>query len=653
METSAKYINIGIIAHVDAGKTTVTEQMLYKSGAIKNAGKVDRGTSQTDWLDVEKERGISVRSASASFTYNNINVNLIDTPGHIDFASEVERVFPAMDCAILVISAVEGIQGHTETLWSSLRNNKIPCICFINKCDRAGSNVESVIKEIKNELAPSTISINNITGEGTNGVITNGYKEFKNHLYRESIIETIAENDDDLLEKYLEFGKVDNGQVFRSIRKQIADSIITPIIIGSAKFDQGIDHLMDFITNYFTIPECDPNASVKGIVYKVDHDQSKVRYASVRLFDGTLKNRDLIVIGGKERKITHIKKQSGIELIDTGILTAGDTGVIYGIPDIIAGQQIGTDNALINKADIATPMLIIDVIPEIDKDYSSLVEAMHILTDEDPKIDLEWLKDERKLHIKIIGLIQLEVLKATLLSRFYLNVKFGKPTVIYKETPSRSFIAYEAYTMPKPCWAVVRFKVEPLERGSGVQYNSEAGVNEIAIRYQQEVERTIPNALKQGILGWEVTDIKITLIGDEDHNVHSRAGDFAVATHMALMKGFNDNGMKLLEPILNYTIRAKEEKLGNIVSSLSHMRAEIGVPEIIDDQFVLKGTVPVATSLELPTKIAALTGGKGSYSSSFNSYKECDIELGETTDYRGINPLDRAKYILKARKALQ
>ncbi len=206
--------------------------------------------------------------------------------------------------------------------------------------------------------------------------------------------------------------------------------------------------------------------------------------------------------------------------------------------------------------------------------------------------------------------------------------------------------------MPKPCWAVVRFKIEPGARNSGIKYNSIVGVNRIAGRYQNEIERTIPQALLQGPLGWEVTDLNITLIGDEDHNIHSRAGDFAVATPMAIMKGLKESGTKLLEPILEYSITANEDKLGSIVGSLTQLRAEIGIPTIENEKFSLTGKIPVATSIDYSTKFSSLTGGKGKFATKFHGYKECRIELGETTPFRGVNPLDRAKYILKARKAI-
>lgn len=655
MNEQNKFTNIGIVAHVDAGKTSITELFLLKSGVIRSIGSVDKGTSQTDWLTVEKERGISVRSASTSFKWNNYNVNLIDTPGHVDFSSEVERAMKALDCAILVISAVEGVQGHTLTLWNALQKAKIPTILFINKIDRAGSNVDDVVKEIRKEMTTSFILMQSVENEGNNDADINNLVKINSvDIPDDEIIEKIINNDDRLLENYLEGIPVNPLEIYDSFKAQIANNQLTPIFLGSAKFDIGIDELLNAITEYMPVANGDASQPLSGVVYKIEHDNTVGKIASVRLLDGTIKNRDIINVGasGTEHKVTQIRKFQGQKHTDINELSAGDTAGICGLTSAKAGDVIGLIEQNTEPISLNEPMLTVKVLPSKDDDYSSLVSAMHILSDEDPTMDLIWLKDERELHIKILGIMQLQILKSIMSERFNVDVIFGKPTVIYKETPATSMIAFEEYTMPKPCWAVVRFKIEPAELGSGVEYSSEVGVNSIAIRYQQEIERAIPLALEQGSLGWEVCDLRITLIGDEDHNIHSRAGDFTVATQMAIMKGLVENGSKLLEPILEYTISAQEDKLGVIVSSLTQLRAEIGIPSIDNDKFTLTGTIPVATSLEYSTKFSSLTGSKGKYTTKFHSFRECALDMGETTPYRGVNPLDRAKFILKARKAL-
>jgi ribosomal protection tetracycline resistance protein len=651
MSNDNKFINVGIVAHVDAGKTSITEHFLHKSGIIRSIGSVDKGTSQTDWLAVERERGISVRSASASFKWNNININLIDTPGHIDFSSEVERSLRALDCAILVVSAVEGVQAHTENLWLALRKIDIPTIIFINKVDRIGADTISVIQEIKNELSSNIVCLQSVKNEASNKVeISDILKENNDEL-----IESVVNNDEDLMERYLNDETISRQDLQKSLISQIHENILFPVLFGSAKFDKGIDELLEAITQLMPLAKGDATSPLSGVVFKIEHDKTIGRIASVRLFSGSIKNRDTIFIASqnKEEKISQIRKLQGQKYEDIGELSAGDTAAICGLNSIRAGDIIGSADDVNINVSLNTALLTVKVEPEKNEDFSELVRAMHMLTDEDPTIDLLWLKDERELHIKIMGLIQLEILESVLMERFKLKVNFGSPTVIYKETPKASVIGYEEYTMPKPCWAVVRFKIEPTERGSGIVYSSEVGVNKIAIRYQQEVERTIPLALKQGILGWEVTDLKITLIGDEDHNIHSRAGDFAVATPMGIMNGLKEIGTILLEPMLEFTITAPDQTLGKIASGLTLLRAEFGNPEIENEKFSLSGKIPVASSLDYSAKLSSITGGKGKFKTKFSCYRECPIELGATTEFRGISPLDRAKYILKARKAIQ
>ena len=656
MSITRKTINIGIVAHVDAGKTSITEMFLYKSGAIRSPGSVDKGTSQSDSLAVERERGISVRSTSASFEWNQFKINLIDTPGHVDFSAEVERSLRALDCAILVLSAVEGVQAHADTLWKALQKIHIPTLIFINKIDRMGADTDSVISEIKKELSRNIVLMQSVQHEGSNDahIIDMSGTDAAGKL-SEDFTESILNNDEALMNKYLNNDSLPVEDIRKSMIDQVHDNTLFPVLFGSAKFDIGIRELLDAITRYMPETKADTNAAVSGIVYKVEHDKTIGRIASVRLYRGSLKTRDTVFNASqnKEEKISQIKKLRGQKYENTGTLFAGDIAALGGLGGVRAGDIIGTEEGINAAVSLHAPLLTVNILPEKPEDYSALVKAMQMLTDEDPLIDLIWLKDERQLHIKLMGLIQLEVLENILQERFRLNVTFGKPSVIYKETPAASGEGYEAYTMPKPCWAVVRFKIEPGDRGSGVVYHSEVGVNSIAKRYQHEIERTIPLALKQGIHGWEVTDVKITLTGGEHHNIHSRAGDFVVATPMAIMNGLKDTGTTLLEPMLAFTITGPEDSLGRIISGLTQLRADVGNPFLSDDKFSLSGTIPVATSLDYAAKLSALTGGKGKLATRFSGYRECPLELGAVTPFRGISPLDRSKYILKARKAIQ
>ena len=297
-------------------------------------------------------------------------------------------------------------------------------------------------------------------------------------------------------------------------------------------------------------------------------------------------------------------------------------------------------------------LLTVQVEPGNASEINALIDALQILNNEDPDLQFEYLKEEQELHINIRGKVQEEILQSIIKTRFSLDVKFLEPTVIYKETPTIASEGYVRYWMPKPCWAIMKFKIEPAQRGSGVEYNSTVGVNDVKQQYQNDVAKTIPTALKQGILGWQVDDVKITLTEGEDHEMHTKSNDFAIATPMGIMEGLTHSESTLLEPILSFRISAPEENLGVLVSELIKLRAELESPVIENGQCKLKGEIPLATSINFPIKLSSLTSGKGKIISKFSAYKSCDKSLGKTRDFKGISPLDTAKYILKARKAL-
>ena len=656
MGETSKIINLGILAHVDAGKTSITEHLLFKAGVIRSLGSVDKGTSQTDWLPIEKERGISVRAASASFVWNDTQINIIDTPGHIDFSAEVERVMPALDAAILVVSAAEGIQPHTETLWLAAKALQLPILVFVNKIDRDGVDLMRLKEDMKDLLSQDLIFIQQVEQEGTQKAkVHNKLENKETYKAVSALAEQIISGNDQLLEHYLNGKAVNFDMLINALRFQFQSRHTFPVLYGSAKFDRGIEALLNWIVRLMPLANGDPEKPLSGIVFKVEHDDRLGRIASVRLFDGTLKNRDNVVISGLQhmKKLSQIRKLTGQKHTDTGILLAGDIGAITGLSDVKAGDWLGESRENFSPVSLNSALLTIQVFSEQEADYPALVSALQQLCDEDPTLDLLWLRDERALHIRIMGLIQLEILQAILLERFNINARFDEPQVIYKETPVATGEGYDAYTMPKPCWAVVRFRIEPAVSGSGVLYQSEVGVNDIAAKYQHEIERAIPQVIRQGPQGWELTDLKITLIAGEDHVMHSRPGDFTIATHLAMMSGLQQIGTKLLEPVLNYTITAPEIYLGKIVSSLTQMRASFESPEIIKDNCIITGSIPLATSMDYSVKLLALTGGKGKFSSRFSNYAECPEGEGKSTPYRGVSPLDRSKFILKARKALQ
>jgi ribosomal protection tetracycline resistance protein len=644
--------NIAIFAHVDAGKTSITEQLLYHSGTIRTLGSVDSGNTQTDTLEVEKQRGITVNSSIISFQWDNCKINLIDTPGHIDFSSETQKAFLAIDSAIVVISAVEGIQAQTENLINLLIQNKKPFLIFINKIDRIGSDIEEIITELHSELKLNTFPLQSIQNEASNDVkIQLNWNNNIDNLDN-SLIEKIVEHNEELLNDYFE-GKTIPFKILNSKLISLThQQKIIPVFMGSAKYNLGIDLLLNGIESYLPNPKI-TNKELSGIIFKTFH-QKDGKWLVIRLFSGEIQTRTSILNASQNHteKVSMIKSitLNNSKIVDT--IQAGDIALIKGVNHAKPGDFIGEMPKISFDNTLSKPLLSVQVIPNNSADVNKLVEALNILHNEDPDLDFFFIKEEREFHIKIHGNIQKEILQSLLKSRFNLEVSFSNPTVIYKETPTAISEGYVRYWMPKPCWAIMKFKIEPLKTGKGIQYESIISVNDVKKQYQNDVKKTIPTALKQGVLGWEVDDIKITLIEGEDHEMHTKSNDFAIATPMGIMDGLSKAKMTLLEPVLSFKIKTPEQYIGNIQSELVKLRAKITLSEALENKVIIAGEIPLATSLEFPIKLSSITSGKAKLNTKFLKYQKCDSSLGKTRDFKGISPLDTAKYILKARKAL-
>lgn len=647
--TPDRIYNIGIFAHVDAGKTTLTEQFLYLSGALRKAGSVDTGTAQTDWLPIERERGISVRAASVSFSYDNRRINLIDTPGHTDFAGEAERSLTAIDGAILVLSAVEGVQSHTENLWRALYEAKKPVLLFINKIDRAGSRFDALCEEIPRVLAfrdERLLKMSEVSGEGGGNcaVQTAGG-------LREGIIDLVSEYDDTLAERYLSGEVLSEKTLSDALASGVRIRKIIPVFAGSAQKAVGADMLLEAAVTLLPPASERQTDTLSATVFKIEHDKTMGKIAHVRLFGGELHARDAVKTRSGEEKISQIRKYSGQKYTDAGVVTAGDIAVLCGVDALRAMDTIGAGGVL--SPHLANPFLSVKVSPETDAELMPLLAAVRELSDEDPLLDCKWEKTEREILISCTGKIQLEVLAALLVERYGLRAVFSEPSVIYKETPSKAGYGYEAYTMPKPCWAVVRFLFEPLPRGAGVVYDGgRIPSNTCFYKYQEHIRRSFFANLEQGLLGWEVTDFKATLVDAQHHTIHTHPLDFFVATPMAIMDGLRNTGTTLLEPYLRIRLSADAEFLGKVIGDVTMMRGTFDAPVIHGDGFTLEASVPAASSLDYPVRFASLTHGKGVFFSNFDGYRDCPPELGKTARRRGPNPLDRSKWILYARGAM-
>ncbi len=641
--------NIGIVAHVDAGKTTITENFLFLGGTIRQKGSVDNGSAVTDSLPIEKERGISVRSASNSFFWQDHQINIVDTPGHADFFGEVDRVLGVLDGAILVISAVEGLQASVYVLWEALRHLNIPAIAFVNKIDRPGSDYHQIISNLEGEFGVKTFCINAPESEGSDDcklldLLTS---------MTEKNLEGLASLDEEFMEEYLDEKEIDKTRLNTLIKKYTASGELLPVFCGSAKLDKGMEELMQGIIDY--IPEAgqDVKGELSAKIFKIEHDKLLRRVAHVRMFSGILKNRDLVynLSLNKEEKIAQIRRNRAHKSEDSGEIKAGDIGIVSGFTDARPGDVLGRKPLVKANNSLQNPVLLVKVKPVKKEEIQKLADALTELNTEDPLLDFQWFREDQEFQLKLMGGMQKEILTGILRNRFGVEAEFETPTVIYKETPARSASGYVEYTMPKPCWAVMKFEVEALPLGSGLQFVSKVRVDDIQRKYQNEVEATVPKTLQQGIKGWEVTDLKVTLTEGEDHTIHSRPGDFILATAMGVMRTLKNADTNLLEPVYDFVLVFPEEHLGTISSDLTQMRGDFETPDFSGEMVKLKGKVPVATSLDYPIRISSLTSGRAQIRFTFGGYQSCTNAQGQTREYKGINPLDESLWILHNRGA--
>ncbi len=632
--------NIGIFAHVDAGKTTLSEQLLLHAGAIRTGGSVDRGTAHTDTLPVERRRGISVKATCVSFSWKGVQVNLIDTPGHVDFSAEVERSLWALDAAILIVCAVEGVQPQTEVLFEAMREQGLPVLFFLNKTDREGADVERVTGQIRRMLSNHAALLNE----------------------EEMLAEIISDTDDDFMERFLEGEAFSQEELLERFREAAREGQAYPILCGSALKDEGIEPVLDGIVDFF--PEPANAESLCGVVFAAQQDRIHGRGVWVRLFGGKLESREVVQlpagidpVTGEERMAAHkITQIHGVDKNNVPQLSAGEIGVVYGLGNIPIGHVFGDAgrmNRAVEPGKLRTPLITVQAVPVKAEEMQALRAACEMLSGEDPLLQVQYIKSLNELHLQVMGMIQLEILQELLQTRFSLEVSFGRPAIIYKETIAQKCEGFVAYTMPKPCWAILKFELEPGPRGSGVTFSSKVPVKDIMARYQHQVEQAIPLALSQGRLGWQVTDVRITLVDGNHHLIHTHPLDFIVATPMAIQDGLVKGGSTLLEPILKVRFLLPSECAGRVMSDVVQMRGEVLDSFSDGERVILNALVPVQTSLDYSVTLASATSGRGAMSVRLHGYRECPLELGATTKRRNVDPLDQSKYILAARSALE
>ncbi len=663
--------NLGILAHVDAGKTTLTEQLLYTSGVIRDLGSVDDGTTRTDSMPIERARGISVRSATASLTWNGENINIIDTPGHVDFAGEVERCLEALDFAILVISAPDGIKAHTENLLNALSQIELPRLIFINKLDRAGADSKAIISELNRISGQKTVymPLFDVFDEASDSLKISA-KDFAR-----TATEALAEFDETAQEAFLLDVTLSDKMINDKLLKAISECKITPVLCGCAKKGIGVKELLDFITAYMPHSGYKETEQTSGIIFKIDHDKTMGKIAHVRMFGGKLQNRDQVNVlspdmqshtvsedsdeaipveeENTQDKISQIRKAMGSRFTDSGVVTSGDIAAICGLTRAKVGRYVGSVTPSKRFA-FTHPLLRVKATPCDDASdaLSKLAHALKELSDEEPYIDAKWENGQSEIVLNLTGSIQSEILKSLLEERYSLKADFSAPTVIYRETPAKKGTGIGVYTMPKPCWAIVNFMFEPMPRGYGVSYHGRIPNNQLFYRYQSHIHRSFYSCLEQGLHGWEVTDFKCTLIGGEHHTIHTHPLDFFVATPMAFMNALENCGSTLLEPLMQMRIVAPSELSGKLITEIVRGGGEYEPPFIRDDTMTIESIVPFANFMDFPTRLASISSGRAVCSTQFYGWRECPLTDDKICARRGVDPRDRSKWILWARGAL-
>ncbi|MCW6093139.1 TetM/TetW/TetO/TetS family tetracycline resistance ribosomal protection protein [Clostridium sporogenes] len=602
---------IGILAHVDAGKTTFAEQILYHTKSIKNRGRVDHKNSFLDNHKIEKERGITVFSEQGTFNYKDSTYYLIDTPGHMDFSSEMERAIQVMDYAVIIISGVEGIQGHTETVWNLLRKHNIPVLFFINKIDRVGANAENVIEDIKLNFTKKAFLID---------------KSLNSDELSSELIEFIADQDEYLLEKYLE-DKYDEELWLKFMKKLIKKTELFPCFIGSALQDIGIE---DFLENLHVLTYTEYNEEEKfsGRVYKIRYDEQNNRVTYIKALSGSLKVKDEIALPNIENdfceKVNEIRIYNGNKYINVDKAEAGQIFAVTGLNSANVGDGIGTlkDKATYNMV----PTLKSKVIFDESLNIKDVLRYFKILESEDPSLNIIWDEKFQEIQVYIMGVIQLEVLKNLMEERFNILIDFGPCEILYKETIMDTVVGYGHFE-PLGHYSEVHLKLEPGKRNSGITFESACHTDDLTTGNQNLVKTHIFEKDHHGILtGSPITDIKITLLTGRAHNKHTSGGDFREATFRALRQGLEKAKNVLLEPYYSFKMEVPLDYMGRVLSDIQKLKGDFNPPETIHNKAIIKGRGPVSTFMNYSVDFISFTKGKGKFNFVFDGYDICHNE---------------------------
>ncbi|MGQ7687659.1 tetracycline resistance ribosomal protection mosaic protein Tet(O/W/32/O) [Streptococcus suis] len=600
-----KIINLGILAHVDAGKTTLTESLLYTSGAIAEPGSVDEGTTRTDTMNLERQRGITIQTAVTSFQWEDVKVNIIDTPGHMDFLAEVYRSLAVLDGAILVISAKDGVQAQTRILFHALRKMNIPTVIFINKIDQAGVDLQSVVQSVRDKLSADIIIKQTVS------------------LSPEIVLEentdieawdAVIENNDKLLEKYIAGEPISREKLVREEQRRVQDASLFPVYYGSAKKGLGIQPLMDAVTGLFQPIGEQGSAALCGSVFKVEYTDCGQRRVYLRLYSGTLHLRDTVALAGREKlKITEMRIPSKGEIVRTDTAYPGEI-VILADDTLKLNDILGNEKLLPHKTRIDNPMPLLrtTVEPQKPEQREALLNALAEIADTDPLLHFDIDTVTHEIMLSFLGKVQLEVICSLLEEKYHVGVAMKEPSVIYLERPLRK----AEYTIhievpPNPFWASVGLSIEPLPIGSGVQYESRVSLGYLNQSFQNAVMEGVLYGCEQGLYGWKVTDCKICFEYGLYYSPVSTPADFRLLSPIVLEQALKKAGTELLEPYLHFEIYAPQEYLSRAYHDAPRYCADIVSTQIKNDEVILKGEIPARCIQEYRNDLTNFTNGQG------------------------------------------
>lgn len=584
-------IVVGILAHVDAGKTTLSEGMLYTAGAIRTMGRVDNRDAFLDTYALERERGITIFSKQAVFSLGTTQVTLLDTPGHVDFSPEMERTLQVLDYAILVISGADGVQGHTRTLWNLLRRYEIPTFVFVNKMDQAGTDAEVLLQELKTVLEEGCVNFSAKRDAA---------------FYEEAAVCS-----EDALEEFLDTGRLKD----ETIQELFLERQLFPCFFGSALRLEGVKEFLEQMQELIKVPEYPDTFAAK--VFKIARDEAGNRLTYLKITGGSLKVKAVI----EGQKVNQIRIYSGEKYEAVNEVEAGSICAVTGLSDTYPGEGLGAEQG--TYLPVLEPVLNYQVIPTEGDDPILLLPKLRELEEEEPQLHIVWEEALQEIHVQLMGEVQLEVLKTLIYERFGVEVEFGQGNILYKETIQNT-VEGVGHFEPLRHYAEVHLLLEPGEPGSGVQCMSVCSEDLLDRNWQRLILTHLMETEHRGVLtGAPITDIRITLVSGKAHLKHTEGGDFRQAVYRAVRQGLKQAESVLLEPYYEYRLELPSENVGRAMTDIERMHGTFGLPQTEADRTILTGMAPVSTMRDYQKEVHAYTRGNGTLQCTLKGYAPC------------------------------